>query len=96
MELLISKAALTDLEDIWLYTYQKWSKDQADRYYELLIAECEYVTRNFEHGKNMDFILSGYRSSQVKSHLIFYKLNQEGNVEIIRILHQMTDIKNRF
>lgn len=91
-----SKSALIDLEDIWLYTFTNWSKDQADRYYELLIAECEYVSYNFEHGKAMDHIYNGYRCSQIKSHLVFYKLGEDSVVEIIRILHQMMDVDRHF
>ncbi|MFW0715495.1 type II toxin-antitoxin system RelE/ParE family toxin [Pedobacter sp. N23S346] len=93
--LIYSELALVDLENIWLYTYNNWSKDQADRYYSILIAECQYISQNFNQGKNIDFVLKGYRSWQVKSHLIFYKLNDAGSVEIIRILHKMMDIKNR-
>ncbi|MBE5319364.1 type II toxin-antitoxin system RelE/ParE family toxin [Pedobacter sp. MR2016-19] len=90
----ISKPAQIDLEDIWLYTFKNWSKDQVDRYYSLLLSECEYISNHFEHGKVMDHILMGYRCSAVKSHLIFYKLGKDGLVEIIRILHQMTNIKS--
>ncbi|MGN8054813.1 type II toxin-antitoxin system RelE/ParE family toxin [Pedobacter sp. 22163] len=90
----ISELAQIDLEDIWLYTFKNWSKDQADRYYGLLLSECEYISNHFEHGKIMDHVLKGYRCSAVKSHLIFYKLGADGLVEIIRILHQMTNIKS--
>jgi len=90
----ISKPAQIDLEDIWSYTFKNWSKNQADRYYNLLLSECEYISNHFEHGKVMDHILTGYRCSAVKSHLIFYKFGKDGLVEIIRILHQMTNIKS--
>ncbi|HTE33677.1 MAG TPA: type II toxin-antitoxin system RelE/ParE family toxin [Chryseolinea sp.] len=30
----ISKKAIPDLEEIWLYTVQNWSIEQADRYYD--------------------------------------------------------------
>ncbi|MBR4326512.1 MAG: type II toxin-antitoxin system RelE/ParE family toxin [Bacteroidales bacterium] len=29
----ISQAALEDLESIWLYTFKKWSKEQAAKYH---------------------------------------------------------------
>lgn len=96
IEFIISEAALIDLENIWLYTYNNWSKDQADRYYDLLIAECKYISKNFNQGINKDHIFKGYLAVQVKSHLIFYKLNDSGIVEVIRILHQMMDVKNKF
>ena len=33
----ISQQAIDDLNDIWIYTFNKWSKKQADRYYDLII-----------------------------------------------------------
>ncbi|MEJ7676767.1 MAG: type II toxin-antitoxin system RelE/ParE family toxin [Segetibacter sp.] len=44
----ISEKAVKDLEDIWLYTFETWYQDQADRYYNLLISEIEYVAKHFE------------------------------------------------
>lgn len=80
-----------DLEDIWLHTFQNWSKDQADRYYSLLLSE--YLSDHFAHGKVMEHIAKGYSSSQVKPQIIYYKLGDEGILEIIRVLHQMINIK---
>ncbi len=39
----ISNQAIKDLDDIWIYTWQKWFKDQADRYYNLIIDEIEWL-----------------------------------------------------
>ncbi|MCA4894240.1 MAG: type II toxin-antitoxin system RelE/ParE family toxin [Cytophagales bacterium] len=91
----ISSQALIDLEQIWLYTFKNWSIEQADRYYNLLINEMEYVSQNQESGKSMNHIKNGYRASKVKSHLIFYKTSSESEIEIIRILHERMDIENR-
>lgn len=91
----ISEKAIDDLEKIWLYTLETWSDEQADRYYNLLIDEIEYICQNFESGKSMDHIRIGYRASKVKSHLIFYRKADDNIIEIIRILHQMMDIENR-
>ncbi len=41
----ISEKAVHDLEDIWLYTFETWSQEQPDRYYQLLIDEIEYVAK---------------------------------------------------
>lgn len=37
----ISHAAEADLDDIWLYTSQQWSVEQADTYYKQLIGTIE-------------------------------------------------------
>lgn len=91
----ISEQANEDLEKIWLYTFETWSKEQADRYYNLLIDECRYISTHFEDGKSMEHIKPGYRVSKVKSHLVFYKNAGDGITEIIRILHQRMDIESR-
>lgn len=91
----ISEKALEDLENIWLYTLENWSAEQADRYYNLIMAECEYICDHFESGKSYDFIKKGYKAAIVKSHLIFYRRAEDGVLEIIRILHQRMNVENR-
>jgi toxin ParE1/3/4 len=46
LELKISSEAFSDLEKIWVYTLKMWSKEQADRYYLLLIDEFEFLRTN--------------------------------------------------
>lgn len=87
--------AVEDLEQIWIYTFENWSVEQADRYYHLIISEIEFIAGNFLSGKSMSHIKAGYRASKVKSHLIFYKLGSDNRVEVVRILHQQMDIENR-
>ncbi len=91
----ISKQAIIDLNDIWIYTLKKWSKEQADRYYDLIIGEIEYITDNFSIGKSAEQTRKNYRVTKVKSHLIFYRKMENDIVEIVRILHQRMDIKKR-
>lgn len=95
MRYLISEKAKQDIENIWLYTYENWSLEQADRYYNQILDEIEFVAKNFESGKPVDHIKKGYRASLVKSHIIFYKKSISNIVEIIRVLHQKMDIENR-
>jgi toxin ParE1/3/4 len=92
----ISHAASQDMENIWLYTFENWSKDQADRYLNLIINEIEYLAANPTSGTDYSHIREGYFRSRVKSHFIFYRINsQDTFIEIIRILHQRMDISSR-
>lgn len=91
----ISKQAIDDLNDIWVYTFHKWSKEQADRYYELLIGEIEFVANNYLIGKSAENTRKYYRVTKMKSHLIFYRKVENEIIEIVRILHQGMDIKER-
>ena len=91
----ISGKANQDIEKIWLYTFENWSLEQADRYYNLILDEIEFISENFESGKSVDYIKKRYRASILKSHIIFYKKSRRNVVEIIRVLHQKMDIENR-
>jgi toxin ParE1/3/4 len=95
MKYSISEKANQDIEKIWLYTFENWSLEQADRYYNLILDEIEFISENFESGRSVDHIKQGYRASIVKSHIIFYKKSKRNIVEIIRVLHQKMDIENR-
>lgn len=90
----ISFRAITDIEEIWLYTVEKWSVDQANRYYNLIFEEINYICKMPDCGKQVHYIRIGYRASKVKSHLIFYKVAND-KVEIIRVLHQRMDVENQ-
>lgn len=91
---IISKKAVSDLEEIWFYTVERWSIEQADRYHSLIFDEINFICRNIDAGKSMNHIRKGYRASKVKSHLIFHRVVNDV-VEIIRILHERMDIDNR-
>ncbi len=89
----ISKEAITDLNAIWLYTFNKWSKHQADRYYNLILGEIEFIADNYLTGKSIELTRPNYRSTKIKSHLIFYRKKENEIVEVVRILHQRMDVK---
>lgn len=88
----ISSEAFLDLEKIWIFTCDKWSKEQADRYYNLLMDEIECLRLLDVIGRSAEFIRPGYRVSFVKSHIIFYRIGNDNALEIIRILHQRMNI----
>jgi toxin ParE1/3/4 len=92
----ISVKASEDIENIWLYTFENWSLEQADRYINLIFDEIEYLSNNQMSGKDFSHVRKDYRCSKVKSHLIFYRFTEkQSEIEIIRILHQRMDIETR-
>ena len=94
MKYLLSNEAKIDLENIWIYTFENWSIEQADRYHSLIYREIEFLATKPESGKDFKHIRKGYRYSKVKSHLVFYKYTSS-EIEIIRILHENMDVPNR-
>lgn len=96
MKYKISHLAGIDIKNIWQYIHQKWSRKQADRYYNLILDEIEYIAQNPDAGKDFSHVIEGYFKTQIKSHFIFYKINLKNDeVEIIRVLHQRMDIASR-
>ena len=89
----ISEAAINDLDRIWEYTFHKWSKEQADRYYSLILNEIEFIAGNITSGNPMNHVKKDYFASYVKSHMILFKRNEEV-VEVIRVLHQKMDVES--
>ncbi len=93
MNYVISKEAESDLEKIWLYTFENWSIEQADRYLNLLLDEFEYLCLKPYSGTNFEKIRKDYWRTKVNSHFVFYKIKGD-EVQIIRILHEMMDTEN--
>lgn len=89
----LSKLALDDLEDIWEYTFETWSKTQANRYYKEIIQGIDVICKNPEIGKSIEEIKSNHRIRKVKFHLIVYKV-KNNIIFVDRILHERMDIDN--
>ena len=94
-EYIISEKALEDINTIWIYTAENWSVEQADRYYNLIIDEIEYIIDNLDMARDFGNIRKSYKYSKVKSHLIFFKKDKSNEIEVVRVLHERMDIENR-
>lgn len=95
MNYVLSTEAKNDIEKNWLYRLENWSLQQADRYFDLIIDEIEYIAINPSSGKDYSDVRKDYLSVCIKSHFIFYKVNKkQSEVEIMRVLHQRMDVQN--
>lgn len=92
---IINEKALEDINNIWIYTAENWSVEQADRYYNLIYDEIEYSVSNFEMARDFAKIRKSYRYSKVKSHIIFFKKDKNNEIEVVRALHERMDIASR-
>jgi toxin ParE1/3/4 len=91
----LTKKAVEDLTDIWNYTIENWSENQADIYYQLLINSIREIAHKPYIGKKYSGILDNLKGLKIGRHIIFYHEISEHIVEIIRILHEQMDLKNR-
>jgi len=91
----LTNKAVEDLANIWEYTFEKWSEQQADNYYEMLISNCKEIASNPNLGKTYDGVTKGLLGMRTNRHVIFYRKMDEDYIEITRILHGRMDLKKR-
>ncbi len=86
-----SPAADDDLVEIYTYTFERWSRDQADLYTARIVEACERIAAGALKGKRIPEFGGRYFKASVGSHFIVCR--HEGDVLIVvRVLHQRMDI----
>ena len=91
----LTNKAVEDLSKIWDYTFKVWSEKQADKYYEMLISNCQEIADNPSLGKNYSVITQNLFGIKTNRHIIFYRTITKNDIEITRILHERMDLKKR-
>ena len=91
----IRQQAIDDLNNIWLYTFEEWSERQADKYYATLEFTCMQIGENPQLGREYEGINNNLLGLRTGKHIIFYQIISKDEIEIIRILHERMDLKNR-
>ncbi len=66
----LTPLAESDLEEIWLYTFRRWSIEQADRYHALVVAAFDEIAAGQRVGRPLN-IRDGYFKYPVGAHIIF-------------------------
>lgn len=91
-----TQKAVEDLTNIWNYTVDTWSEQQADAYYEMLISACRKVADDpVLFGREYNEIVEGLLGFKANKHIIFYRLVTKEEIEIVRILHERMDLSNK-
>ena len=90
----LSNKAVDDLNDIWDYTVNTWSEKQAENYYLLLMNSCQELANKPNLGKSYEAVEKNVFGFKTGEHLIFYQIVSQKEIEVVRILHGMMDIKN--
>jgi toxin ParE1/3/4 len=87
--------AVEDLASIWNYTLENWSERQADKYYDLLIMTCSTLANDPKMGKQYDILSEEILGYKIRKHIIFFQIISKREIEIVRILHGMMDLKSK-
>lgn len=91
----LTQKATKDLGEIWNYTVDTWSENQADKYFHMLMDTCQEIADGNVKGKQYEGIYPGLLGIKSGKHIIFYRQMDKDRVEIARILHERMDLKKR-
>ena len=83
-------AALSDLEDIWSFTAQRWSPDQADAYVTDLAAAIDRLSANPGIVRERIEFTPTVRIYNFKAHIVIFR-DEGDHLDIIRIRHERED-----
>jgi toxin ParE1/3/4 len=92
---ILRQEAIDDLNDIWDFTFEKWSEKQADKYYATIKLACDGIGRSPDIGIEYEGVNRNLLGLKFGKHIIFYQLISSDRIEVIRILHERMDLKNR-
>lgn len=71
---IIRQKAINDLNDIWNYTFEKWSAKQAVKYYTTIKLTSNGIEQNHKVGKNMTELVITYLGKNLENIPYFTKL----------------------
>ncbi len=92
-KLILRLKAIDDLTEIWEYTFETWSENQADKYYEAIKLACKDISSHPSSGRAYPEISTSLLGYKINKHIIFYHLLTSNEVEVVRILHERMDLK---
>jgi toxin ParE1/3/4 len=77
-----------DLEDIFYYGFQTWGESRATLFLEMLYQKFQWLADNPEIAPiREDFTPAIYRSWFVEPYMIFYRIVEGKEIEIMAVLH---------
>lgn len=92
MNIVLSRLAELVLEEIWLYTFETWSIDQANYYQDILFFGMKEAGENLSFSKPIILNNKSYRYYKIAHHYIFFIVS-DNDLLIYRILHESMDFE---
>ncbi len=89
----VTRCAQRDLVEIGLFTRARWGLLQAQTHLAQLDARFRSLELRPSQGRACSEIRVGYWLFREGSHVIFYRFEEAGPVEIIRVLHERMLLK---
>jgi toxin ParE1/3/4 len=82
----LTQTAKNDLRRIYLYGWEQWGEAAADRYHDALYDRFEEIAERPNSYAAVDDVRTGYRRSVCGADSIYYRIDDDGVVEIMAIL----------
>jgi len=86
----LTPRALADLDDIWRFSAETWSIEQADRYLDDLVRVFEMIAAMPGLARERRDFSPPVRIHVYQSHLIVY-IETDGRIHILRLLGERQD-----
>jgi toxin ParE1/3/4 len=93
--LVLRPRAVRDIEQIWTYTAERWGAAQAERYVRSIRDLCAALASGERVGTDASDVRRSYRKIRAGRHVVFFRFQPDGSVEIVRILHERMDMPAR-
>lgn len=88
----LTKSARDDLRAIARFTQGRWGVRQRNSYLKEVDQVFRSLAKNPLMGRACDEIREGYRKFPHGAHVIYYRLPNESELLIVRILHTTMDV----
>ncbi|WP_437891408.1 type II toxin-antitoxin system RelE/ParE family toxin [Phytobacter sp. V91] len=90
-EIELTPKANEDLESIWLYGFEMFGMEKADRYILHLSSVFGHIAQH-RAGRRREELGQDIRSFPSRQHVIFYKEDEQAII-VIRVLHHSQDVE---
>lgn len=87
----LTKKADNDISKMYAYTATSFGVTQADKYYNGLISQIEFIASSPEMYRKLERFSPAVRICPYQSHTIIYRVQGNDIVEIIRVHHTRTN-----
>ena len=82
-----------DLRAIWVYTFETWGADQADKYLDQIAACCDAIGAGRARSKTLDHLPEDVRIHRCEHHYVVWLVGPRPIV--LAVLHERMDFVRR-
>lgn len=95
-DLALAPLAREDLKEIGRYTQKTWGISQRNKYLEDFARTFDKIQAGVTIGRKRSEIMENLLCHPCNKHMVFFRRDDLGHVEILRILHARMDFERHF